>query len=452
MSSYTPEEIQSLLDHAAREQNILPLTSRCDSRCIFCSHHNNPKGIQVISIGTRTLAQIDEAISYLNPQAEITIGESASSIIEGEPTLHSEFKEVIELLRRRCPDTPVSITTNGHHLTEELVAFLSQHQPIMMNLSLNSGTMSGRHLLMGNDEDQARTAIEGVKLLGQYRVPFQGSLVGMPNVTGFDDVEASIRLLAENGARSVRVFLPGFSSFVKEDLFPNPETIYQELKGFLTSLSDDIPCPVLLEPSFVTNLTPEISGVIAHSPAFLAGLRRGDVIHSVNGNTPKSRVEAFGLVQESEEVTVTCSRNGKSYEASWRNGSEGAGISLEYDFDLKRATYMRNAIVTAPGHVLLLTSEFGHSVVNAALNAVDTPKERYTAIVTPNLTFGGTIRASGLLTCDDYLAAYEHFAASHPKPAALMVPSESFNSLGRDLKGIHFSVISEQTRLPLAFG
>lgn len=452
MSKYTPEEIQSLLDHAAREQNILPLTSRCDSRCIFCSHHNNPKEVQVISIGTRTLSQIEEAIGYLNPEQEITIGESASSVIEGEPTLHPQFREAIELLRRHCANTPVSITTNGHHLTEELVAFLAAHQPIQMNLSLNSGTPCGRHLLMGDNEQQANTAIDGVVLLQRYKVPFQGSLVGMPNVTGFDDVEASIRHLAEHGARSVRVFLPGFSSFAKENIFPNPETIYQELKTFIGSLSQDIPCPVLLEPSFVSDLTPEISGVTRNSPAWVAGLRRGDVITAINGKTPRSRLEAFSMVHENPDVSVTYKRKGEPHTAAWRNGLEGAGITMEYDFDLNRASYLRRTIETAPGHVLLLTSEFGHHVVKAALAAVEAPADRFTAIITPNRTFGGTIRASGLLTCDDYLAAYQEFVAANPRPAALMVPSESFNSLGRDLKGQHFSTITEQTGLPVAFG
>ncbi|MBP1737036.1 MAG: hypothetical protein H6Q60_917 [Oscillospiraceae bacterium] len=452
MTAYTPEDIQSLLDHAAREQNLLPLTSRCDSRCIFCSHHNNPKEIQVISIGTRTLSQIEEAIYFLNPEAVITIGESASSIIEGEPTLHPQFREIMNLLRRRCPDTPVAVTTNGHHLTEDLVSFLSGCRPVELNLSLNSGTLQGRRLLMGDDEEQAGTAIEGVKLLERYRIPFQGSLVGMPNVTGYDDVEHSIRLLAEHGARAVRVFLPGFSSFVKRDIFPNPDTIYQELSAFIDRLAGEIACPVLLEPSWVSDLVPKISGIAKKSPAYQAGLRRGDVIVSVNGKKPRSRTEAFRLVHETADILAAYTRNGELRAAAWQNGPEGSGLTFEYDFDLDRAAYMKNAVLTAPGHVLLLTSEFGSAVVQASLDAVETPADRYTAIVTPNKTFGGTIRAAGLLTCDDYLAAYESFAEAHPKPAALMVPAESFNSLGRDLKGTHYSHLTERTGLPLAFG
>ena len=49
--AYTPMHIQDLINRTAMEANILPLTSRCDSACIFCSHQNNPPQVQVLSVG-----------------------------------------------------------------------------------------------------------------------------------------------------------------------------------------------------------------------------------------------------------------------------------------------------------------------------------------------------------------------------------------------------------------
>lgn len=450
MSHYTPDQIQALIDAAAREQNILPLTSRCDSRCVFCSHRNNPPHIKVISIGTRTLEQIKETIGHLDPSREITIGESASSIIEGEPTLHPNFKEAIEALRAKCPAAPVSITTNGHHLTEALVSFLAQHGPVQINLSLNSGTLRGRQVLMGDSQDQARRAIEAVALLERYHVPFQGSLVGMMNLISQEEMEQSIRLLADHGAQSVRVFLPGFSSFAPADIFPDPLTIYNKLARFISSLSDDLACPVLLEPSFVSDLSPVLSGVTVGSPAHRAGLRRGDLLLEVNGKTPRARTEAFSLLHAQRSVAAKWRRGDKVYSGSWENGPMGAGVTLEYDFDLDRAVYIKNAIHTAPGHVLALNSQFGHKVFRAALEAVGTERSRYTAIPTENKTFGGTIQCAGLLTTADYLAAYEVYIKNNPKPAALLVPGESFNTLGLDLAGVSVNHISQVTGLPVA--
>ena len=449
--SYTPEEIQSLLDHAAKEQNILPLTSRCDSRCVFCSHHNNPKEVQVISIGTRTLEQIRASMEHLDPGGVITIGESASSIIEGEPTLHPQFRDVITLLREKFPRTPVEITTNGHHLTEELVAFLAGHQPITVNLSLNSATAEGRRTLMGDSEAQSRTAIDGVTLLGRYGVPFAGSMVGMPNLTGFDDLERTVRHLADHGAQSVRIFLPGFSRWLKDkDIFPNGDEIFGRLKAFVAGLSDDIPCPVLLEPSYVRDLVPVISGMYQGSPAWRAGLRKGDVLVQINGNHPRCRTEAYAMLHASSTVVVKYRRGSNVHTAAWENGPYGAGITMEYDFDLRQAEYAKRVIHTAPGFVLGLCSEFGHEVLAAALDAVGTDPTRYTLIPTPNLTFGGTIHAAGLLCCSDFQAAFEAYIAHHPRPGAVILPAVSFNRLGRDLKGVSVNELQQALGVPVA--
>ena len=124
-NAYTPIHIQDLINRTAMEANILPLTSRCDSACIFCSHQNNPPQVQVIYMGERSLEDILDTMQYLDAHQTITIGESATNIIEGEPTSHKNFKEIILQLRRRFPQTPVSMTTNGHHLTRDLVEFLS---------------------------------------------------------------------------------------------------------------------------------------------------------------------------------------------------------------------------------------------------------------------------------------------------------------------------------------
>lgn len=450
MVHYTPEEIQQLLDHSVREQNILPITSKCDSRCIFCSHHNNPPEVKAVSIGSRTLDQIRAAMELLDPAREITIGESASNIIEGEPTMHPEFQTVIALLRERFPHTPVAVTTNGHHLTEELVAFLAMQQPLLINLSLNSASVEGRNRLMGDNETFAHTAIRGVELLHRYGVPFHGSLVGMPNVTGYDDIERTVRYLAEHGALSVRIFVPGFSNRAKEGVFPDAERIHGALKQFLRELSDDLPCPVLLEPSYVTDLRPEVSGLTKPSPAWNAGVRRGDVFLRINGKEPRSRLEAFAMLEQSTSVKARLRRGDRTVNAAWTNGPQGAGVTMEYDFDLERAARIRHVVETAPGHVLALSSEFGREVFRAAMDAVGLDRSRYTSVAVKNRTFGGTIRAAGLLTVRDYLEAWGAFCADHPRPGAIIVPLESFNYLGRDLTGRPFQEIGRTAGVPAA--
>lgn len=450
MGQYSKEEIHQLILNSAREQNILAITSKCDSRCIFCSHHNNPPQVGVVSIGSRSLEDIRAVLPLLDPAREITIGESASCIIEGEPTMHPQFREIIDLVRRTFPTTPISITSNGHHLTEDLVAFLASHQPILMNISLNSATPEGRHILMGDSPAQAATAIEGIRLLHQYAVPFTGSMVGMPNKVGYEDIAATIRYLADNGARSVSIFTPAFSSRAPEGLFPDGARIHQELKQFLHSLTEDLPCPVLLEPSFVSDLQAVVSGVSRPSPAWDAGVRRYDVLLDINGKKPRSRVEAYNLMNSAREITALLERGAQTQRVHWVNSSQGSGITMEYDFDLDRAEYIKNAIHTAPGFALALCSEFAHDVFCAAMDVVGTDKGRYEAVTVKNHTFGGTVRCAGLLTIEDYLAAWRAYCENHPRPGALLIPGESFNSLGRDLTGRHVRELGQVTGCPVA--
>jgi len=67
-----------------------------------------------------------------------------------------------------------------------------------------------------------------------------------------------------------------------------------------------------------------------------------------------------------------------------------------------------------------------------------------------NHTFGGTIRAAGLLTVDDYVDAYKEYCESNEEPAAIIVPQISFNYLGKDLKGRHFEELKKRIGKPVA--
>ena len=43
------------------------------------------------------------------------------------------------------------------------------------------------------------------------KVPFEGSIVALPFVTGWDDIENTAKFLRDSGAWSIRILAPGFS-------------------------------------------------------------------------------------------------------------------------------------------------------------------------------------------------------------------------------------------------
>ena len=467
-TAYTPAHIQNLINRTAMEANILPLTSRCDSACIFCSHQNNPPQVQVLSVGERSLADILDTMQYLDSTRTITIGESATNIIEGEPTSHKDFLTILQTLRRRFPHTPVSITTNGHHLDETLIAELSRLMPVYINLSINSSSVACHRRLMRDSEENATCAIASMSLLDAYHIPFSCSMVGMPNVTGNDDIRQTIHDIAHYGADSIQLFMPGFSSHIRKNIFPDPDHIYSELKELVESIAPEIDCPVLLEPSYVKDLRCIISGVRKNSPAWQSGLRKGDEILTVNGEIPYSRVDAYNRLNGNGTRTVTYRPStahsdtvqlpdNKSdstdfiLETVWQNTPDGScGIAMEYDFDPDRAAYMEKALMDAPGKVLLLCSEFAHPLMETVLSNMPVASDCYALIYVPNITFGGTIRAAGLLCYEDYLQAAGHYIENHGLPKALGLPGESFNYLGLDLTGHHYSEIGQAFHLPVA--
>lgn len=323
--------------HTVMEANILPLTSACDSKCIFCSHHDNPDGIRTIGISPITLDEIDWALSFLDGSSEIAIGESATAIMEGEPTCHPQFAEIIRKVREKFPKTLISITTNGHNLDNNMVSFLKEVMPIEIKLSLNSSTVSGRYVLMGDNESLAERTIDGVKLLNKYQIPFHGSIVAMPHVVGWEDISQTIRYLSENGALAIRIFMAGYSKKASKELQFDAVVMHRELKNFVENMVDKITCPLLMEPSLITCLTSIVNAVTRDSKAFSAGIKRGDIINKVNADVPRSRVEGWNFLQQPGKISTQIDRNGQYIVISWDNvEDEDCGIIMEYDFDMGR--------------------------------------------------------------------------------------------------------------------
>jgi len=149
-------------------------------------------------------------------------------------------------------------------------------------------------------------------------------------------------------------------------------------------------------------------------------------------------------------ITAELKRDGHEITAGWINKFPGgSGIIMEYDFDPTRAESIRESILGYQGKSLLLTSEFGYEVICKVLELMGIEKARAEPVIVKNLTFGGTIRAAGLLTVDDYCKAYSEWLESSPAPSQIIIPMESFNSLGFDLKHIHHSELQKMTGIPI---
>lgn len=442
-----------LLLHSAMEANILPLTSACDAACVFCSHHANPAGIRVTSIPHRTLEEIGWTLSFLHGREKIAIGQSATSIIEGEPLCHPQFAEIISMVRKKFPGTLISLTTNGHRLDEQMVGFLQEQGEVEINLSLNSATVRGRSILMGDEGSLAAQTIRGVKLLERHQIPFHGSIVAMPHLVGWEDMAETVRYLAENGAMTVRIFMPGYAKKARPELRFDPGVMHRELVAFVEMMVPQVSCPLLLEPPAIGDLTPVVAGVIRGTRAHAAGIRRGDVLKQVNGRVPRSRVEGWSYLQQPGEICVELERNGHLLCLQWDNGEGGKyGTVMEYDFDMRRMEALERIIAACSGQVLALASELGSQVLSSVFKLMGLPGEGVEIQVVKNRLFGGSIMAAGLLSVEDFTVAVEEYCAGHERPDLLLIPGEAFDCQGYDLTGHLYWELAERTGIDVKVG
>ncbi|MGI5998847.1 MAG: radical SAM protein, partial [Lutispora sp.] len=267
-----------MIYEAASRYNILALTSRCATSCVFCSHHQNPPEVEAFFVSDLTLDEAVTAMEFLDEDKKIIIGESATRLCEGEPFIHKDFIKILRLLREKYKNTPIQITTSGVYLDRETLGTLKSIGGIELNISLNSCTQEGREKLYRGRS--LIEAVEAVKNIASYGISFNGSIVAMPHLVGERDIEDTIRFLSRWGAETIRVFMPGYTRYSK---IPSPpDNIDDILRGIVTKLRHEIKTPLILEPTILKDLTPVVEGVVPDSPAHKAGFKGGEIITRIN--------------------------------------------------------------------------------------------------------------------------------------------------------------------------
>ena len=317
MSKTDSATLQKLLVAAVRDHNVLPLTGRCNLSCCFCSHAQNPPGAQAYDFPPLEEQRLLALAAYLNPEKKIVIGESATRLREGEPLTHPRFIAIVTTLRERFPDTPLQVTTNGSLLNASTVQLLAALAPLELVLSLNSASAEGRRRLM--NDPRPRATLQALDRIAAAGIPLHGSVVPLPHLVGWDDLEQTLRRLDSAGARTIRLLLPGFTRFGRSGLLPPPGT-REECLRLAANLKQELRAPLLPEPPQIDNFDPQIEGTLPGSPAARAGLQAGDRILAIDGEKPVTRVAAFNLAQSRGNPAVAFGETVSGSKVSFRNG------------------------------------------------------------------------------------------------------------------------------------
>lgn len=422
---------KQLLLKTTQFNNILPVTSLCNTQCIFCSHKQNPNNINVYSLGHLPMDLIDILIPFLDKNMKIIIGESATRLVEGEPFCHPKFKEILFKVRNEYPQTTISITTNGNLLNKSWFKFLQEIQPVEINYSINSLNTALRKQIMGNVGKYDVAYI--IESLAEASITYHGSVVAMNWLVGWDDLEELIKLLDKKNAATIRVFLPGYTKLTNSYL-KFPRGFEKELKDRVNEYSHGVSVPVTLEPPMIKTLVPIVNGVLKNSPAFNCGIKKGDIIKAVDGNSFLTRVDTFNIIKRKENPNITLLRKGMEIDISLiKKAGETSGLVMDYDIDGSIINSVRKT-VNKDGKAWVFASEFGYFLVDELFKKY----EEIEVVPTPNHFFGGSIKSAGLLLIEDFLKVFGDIKNKINKKDTIVLPSIAFDQNGYDLSGVSY--------------
>ncbi|TYQ17680.1 UNVERIFIED_CONTAM: 4Fe-4S single cluster protein [Acetivibrio alkalicellulosi] len=420
--------------------NILPITSNCNTSCVFCSHKQNPDGVEVFSTGNLNLNDYIELIEYLSPDKKIVIGESATRIIEGEPFLHKDILHILDIIRKKYKKTTIQITTNGILLDEEIINTLVKLENIELNISLNCINDEKRKKILGVKRNHN---IKNIFYLLKDKINYTASGVIVPDIIDKTDIEDMVAFLSYNNANSIRFFIQG-CTYKATNTFDFYE-VYYKFSSLISNLRLKYNIPIVLEPSFIKTLDCKVEGVIKDTPSFRARIKEGDFIEEVDGNKIISRVDAFNKIYKKENPMIRIKRNNASHIIKIeKRKNESSGIIVLYDIDPDIIIDIHRLILRHKAkNVLFMTSELAYDIFKCFLD-ISQCEFKYNVLKVKNEFFGGTIKCAGLLTVGDVIKAGKEYINKINKPHLIILPPVMFDYMGRDLQGRKIYEIEEE--------
>ncbi len=452
--------------------------NRCNCDCVFCYNRGTPPSLALTTRLRRTaeaeFQEMKTRTKYFSPEAGRGLFHSLGNIYE--PMAHPYFMDVLYLLRRKT-SKPFKIITNGKNLTPEVITKLAELKPVYLYLSLHSSSPSRRRSLMRDLNPEI--AIASLPLLREQSIPYSVVIVPWPVETISEmlgDLSSTVDYVAKHEVHLVQISLPGYSKyFSSNELFALDE-VWKAIISQVRELRKNYDCPIVVMPTMYEesiyqqqmNL-PEILGVVRNSPAYLSGLKKGDLILQINGLPVRNRPQARDLLStlqrsETSEARLLVYRDSHSTESnldltrySYPYFKEidnhlgiifmGTGLRMSYMERLKeiiqskqakRVLFLSSALVKPTLEQSIAESHlFGDGQVKIDIEIPD------------NNFFGGNIFMGDLLVVQDFIDCIKEYIKINNgvRPDLVVIPSAPFNlsGWGRDITGRVYLDVERET-------
>lgn len=470
----------------SQDKNLLnnfgSLSGYCNVRCNFCYEVGNPLPYDL------TMLSVAEA----QTRAKYYDAETGRGLIQFSERLDLEvftnpnLIEILTLFRKRDANHFISLTTNGARLDEQMLEGLAALAPIHLVVSLNNADPTARQQIM--HDPRSHVAVNAIKKMRDFGIPYTGGIVAWPDLPE-DELRQTIHFFDEHYARTIRVSLPSYSGYFSggKKLFDTVRE-WERLFAIVEEEAENISTPISAVPYLFRGLpiVPRVSGVIRNSPAQKAGIRRDDLVVSVQGQPVHSRMECKQLINEQIHVCkgvveIEIERDGQKLVFTLDDRSEQGedlypykppgykspyelndayhsllGLFLNDDID---PSDLLTVVELARKHkartVVILTSQLVEAVVCQYLEhnptLLEATKDLEMIVVSPQHHYwGGNIMVGDLYLCEDYIACLKRVTRKLGRtPDLAVVPSTFSPNNWVDLAGVPYTEIQLQTGVPV---
>jgi len=243
--------------------NQLPISAVCNSRCLFCSNHLNP--FPVAGGFFRDIEDIKLQLCAMSANDDpIRMSDSLPGrISEGEALLHPQLFEILELVRRKFFYNTLCFTTNATMLDPVFLKRLSAFRPIELTVSLHSLEPAFWARIFGQDLKRAETAISSLPLIRAHRMDLIGTIVPLPKICGWDDLERTYAHFVFQGASSMILYWPGHTKRTRPEVAADLECSLPEFTDFAERMKTAYRVPLICHPDMVAPLEVRVETIIA---------------------------------------------------------------------------------------------------------------------------------------------------------------------------------------------
>jgi|GEM_PF-446376 len=248
-----------------RYQNQLPISAVCNSRCIFCSNNLNP--FPIARGMFRDIEDIKHQLSLMPLHKDpIRMSDSLPGrIAEGEAFLHPKFFEILKLIRRKYLSNKICFTTNGSMLDEAFLKELSRFRPIEITVSMHSTRPELWAKIFRKRRKDGEIAIASLPLLKKYKMELVGTIVPLPRVCGWNDIENTYEFFAEYSAKSMILYWPGYTVCSPPENIEKLQCPMEEFMEFSSRMRSRFNIPLNSNPDMRASLTFPVKTVMSRT-------------------------------------------------------------------------------------------------------------------------------------------------------------------------------------------